>query len=244
MSQGWICVHRKLLDWEWFEDHNTFRLFVYLMLKANHKDNKWKGIVIKRGQHLTSLDALCVGTGLTKSKIRTSLKKLKSTGDIAHETNNQHTVITMINYNLYQDVDTQINKQIANKSQTNDNQIATNNNVNKENNGNNDKDIVADAPAFNFKNELLALGVDKDILEDWLTVRKKKKASNTKTALKGLITEITKSGLMINDAIEYAVKNSWSGFKATWYFNDNQQTGPKQYSEQTAQNIKNLEGGW
>ena len=134
MSQGWICVHRKLLEWEWFSDHNTFRLFMYLMLKANHQDKKWKGIIIKRGQHLTSLDSLCAGTGMTKSKIRTSLNKLKSTRDIAHKTNSQHTVITVINYNLYQSIDTQTDKPIANESQTDDKPIATNNNVNNENN--------------------------------------------------------------------------------------------------------------
>lgn len=106
------------------------------------------------------------------------------------------------------------------------------------------KDIVASAPRFNFKNELLALGVDKDVLEDWLTVRKKKKASNTKTAFKGLINEITKSGLMVNDAIEYAASKSWSGFKAQWYFNENPDNQIKQYSDITAQNIKNLEGEW
>ena len=85
------------------------------------------------------------------------------------------------------------------------------------------KDIVVSTPKFNFKNELLALGVDKEVLADWLTVRKNKKASNTKTALKGLITEITKSGLMVNDAIEYAAKKSWAGFKAEWYFNETNQ---------------------
>lgn len=104
--------------------------------------------------------------------------------------------------------------------------------------------IVADAPKFNFKNELLSLGVDKEVLDDWLTVRKKKKASNTKTALKSLLTEIKKSGLMVNDAIEYAASKSWSGFKASWYFNENPQTQAKQYSDVTARNIKNLEGGW
>jgi len=106
------------------------------------------------------------------------------------------------------------------------------------------KDIVVSTPKFNFKNELLALGVDKEILDDWLTVRKKKKASNTKTAFKGLITEITNSGLMVNDAIEYAAKKSWSGFKADWYFNENPVIGIKQYSDTTAKNIKNLEGEW
>ena len=82
------------------------------------------------------------------------------------------------------------------------------------------KDIVAKAPKFNFKNELLALGVNSEVLDDWLIVRKNKKASNTKTAFKGLITEITKSGLMVNDAIEYAASKSWAGFKAQWYLNE------------------------
>lgn len=75
-------------------------------------------------------------------------------------------------------------------------------------------------PEFNFKNELLAFGVDEQVLSDWLVVRKNKKASNTSTALKGLLSEITKSGLMVGDAIEYATKKSWSGFKAQWYLNE------------------------
>ena len=106
------------------------------------------------------------------------------------------------------------------------------------------KDIVTSVPKFNFKSELLSLGVDSEVLQDWLTVRKKKKASNTKTALKSLIAEITKSGLMINDAIEYAASKSWSGFKADWYFNENPINTVKQYSDTTAKNLKNLEGEW
>lgn len=78
---------------------------------------------------------------------------------------------------------------------------------------------VTSVPKFNFKNELLALNVDKDILEDWLTVRKKKKATNTKTAFAGLMTEITKSGLSVPDAVKVSAENSWSGFKADWYGN-------------------------
>tara|TARA_R110002012_G_C11617052_1_gene608604 strand:+ start:343 stop:1107 length:765 start_codon:yes stop_codon:yes gene_type:complete len=106
------------------------------------------------------------------------------------------------------------------------------------------KDKEPKAPKFDFKNELLLLGVDKQVLEDWLTVRKKKKASNTKTAFNGLINEITKSGLIVSDAIEYAASKSWSGFKAQWYLNENPLNQAKQYSDVTAQNIKNLEGGW
>lgn len=106
------------------------------------------------------------------------------------------------------------------------------------------KDIVTSVPKFDFKKELLLLGVDNQILDDWLVVRKKKRASNTKTALKLIITEITKTGLMVNDAIEYAASKSWSGFKAQWYFNENPVGVVKQYSDTTAKNIQNLEGDW
>jgi uncharacterized protein YdaU (DUF1376 family) len=81
------------------------------------------------------------------------------------------------------------------------------------------KDIVAKAPKFNFKSELLLLGVNEEVLQDWLDVRKKKKAANTKTAFTGLMTEIKKSGLSVADAIKISAENSWAGFKASWYIN-------------------------
>lgn len=156
MTQGWICVHRQLLEWEWFSDHNTFRLFVYFMLKANHQDKKWKGILIKRGQHLTSLDAISAGTGLTKSQVRTSIKKLKSTHEIAHESNKQHTVITVINYSLYQSSDTQVSTRVTHESHTNRTRVTPNNNDNNDNNEkkSNIHQLVADSWNEVFKDDL------------------------------------------------------------------------------------------
>ena len=86
---------------------------------------------------------------------------------------------------------------------------------------------VAKAPKFNFKNDLLALGVDKDVLDDWMIVRTKKKAANTKTALKGLLNEVEKSGISVADAVSISAENSWSGFKAQWYSN----LSPKQQAK-------------
>ena len=131
---GWIKLHRKLLEWEWYDDVNTSRLFVHLMLTANHRDNKWRGIEIKRGSRLTSLDKLSSETNLSVSKIRTSIKKLISTNEIASKSHSQHTVFTMFNYDMYQGDDKQDDKPVANKSQTNDKQIATNKNEKNEKN--------------------------------------------------------------------------------------------------------------
>ena len=157
MSSGWIKLHRQLLNWDWYDDINTFRLFVHLMLTANHKDNNWRGIEIKRGSRLTSLDKLSTETNLSVSKIRTAIKKLISTNEIASKSHSQHTVFTMINYDVYQGDDKHNDKPVTNESQTNDKQIATNKNDKKEKNDNNLYQQIADEWNEIFKNELSAV---------------------------------------------------------------------------------------
>lgn len=76
--------------------------------------------------------------------------------------------------------------------------------------------IVASAPKFNFKTQLISLGVNDSTARDWLEVRKKKKAANTETAFNGLIKQINKSGLTPQKAIEMATERSWAGFKSDW----------------------------
>ena len=247
MGSGWIKLHRQLLEWEWYDDTNTKCLFLHCLLRANHSDTEWRGHKIKRGQFLTSVDTLTRETGLSTSQIRTSMKKLISTNEIASKSQARSTVITVLSYDSHQDNDKPISKLMTMKSQADDNEIATDKNVKNEKNETKVKevteDIVAAAPKFNFKTELLSLGVDKDVLDDWLSVRKKKKASNTKTALKAIIKEITKSGLMVHDAVEYAASKSWAGFKAQWYFNDeqNNQQSTKQTGGKTAGNLSACE---
>lgn len=69
---------------------------------------------------------------------------------------------------------------------------------------------------FNFLKSLLEIGIDKKIAQDWLKVRKTKRATNTETAFKNLEIEMKKSGRDFNDIITHCVTMSWSGFKSTW----------------------------
>lgn len=137
MSSGWICLHRGLIDWEWYDDINTCRLFIHCLLRANHSPKKWRGIDIKRGQFWTSLDTLSKETGLSASKIRTSISKLEKTGEIASKGQAGGRMITISNYDTYQENDKPDSKSLASQSQANDKPIATNNNDNNENNNNN-----------------------------------------------------------------------------------------------------------
>lgn len=83
-----------------------------------------------------------------------------------------------------------------------------------------DNDILLEketkSKRFNFKNELIALGVNKSIASDWLKVRKNKKATNSKTAFEGLVNQFQKSGLSANECVRIATQRSWAGFNADW----------------------------
>lgn len=69
---------------------------------------------------------------------------------------------------------------------------------------------------FNFKQALLDLGVCESVVNDFLLVRKNKKATNSETAFNRIKNEIAKSGLTANECITIAVEHSWQGFSAEW----------------------------
>lgn len=108
---GWIKIHRKILEWEWYSDTNTFRLFIHLLLTATHKEISFRNKKIKAGSLVTSLTKLSEETGLTKREVRTALEKLKMTHEVTHQTTHQNSIITIENWNLYQANDTQSDTQ-------------------------------------------------------------------------------------------------------------------------------------
>jgi ribosomal protein S17 len=103
MSIGFIKLHRKIIEWEWYSDINVCRVFLHLLVTANFENKKWQGIDISRGQVITSLEKLGKSTTLTIQQVRTALTKLKSTHEITIKATKLHTFITLTNYNLYQD---------------------------------------------------------------------------------------------------------------------------------------------
>jgi DnaD/phage-associated family protein len=110
--QGWIKLHRKILDNELWHDVTTFRLFTLLLLQAVHKDGvKIKGIELKRGQYLRSYSKLAEdleykeGRGYkkaSKSTILRSVKKLIDEGMVTVSETKHGTLFTVLKYQEYQ----------------------------------------------------------------------------------------------------------------------------------------------
>ena len=134
MNDGYILIHRKITDWQWYSNKNDRLLFIHCLISANWKDGWFNGIKIPRGSFATSLNNLSQEVGLTIQQTRTSIEHLKSTHEITHTTNRHFSIITINNYDKYQLDNTQNNKQITNQQQTNNNnRIKEIKEINKEN---------------------------------------------------------------------------------------------------------------
>lgn len=111
--EGYVKVFRSILKWEWHDDPNTGWLFVNLLLKANYEDTKWHGMVVRRGQLVTSLRKLSKETGISVQSIRTGLNRLQDTGEVTHTPTHRHTLITICKYDEYQSEKIGTNKEVT-----------------------------------------------------------------------------------------------------------------------------------
>ena len=116
----YIKLDRKIIDWEWYQDINTCRVFIHFLLKANWKEAKFKGYTVPRGSFVSSYPVLQNETRLTEREIRTAILHLKTTGELTTKSTNKFTIFTVCNYDLYQS-DRQTNDiQATDKRQSND----------------------------------------------------------------------------------------------------------------------------
>jgi hypothetical protein len=120
--EGFIKIHRKLLEWEWYDDNNVKVLFLHLLLKANYKDKKYRGETLKAGTILTGRDILANELSLSVQQVRTALKKLELTNELTIKTTRKGTKIQIVNYRKYQ-----LATNRATNEQPTDNQQATTN---------------------------------------------------------------------------------------------------------------------
>ena len=136
MHRGYIKLWRKIKEWEWYKESNTLHLFLHLMLNANYKASRFMGQEIKRGDIVVGRKQLSLDTGITEQSVRTSIERLKSTSEITSRSTNKFSIITLCNYETYQNDNFEINQQNVSPSTTDqpatNQQLTTSKEVNKE----------------------------------------------------------------------------------------------------------------
>lgn len=153
--EGWIKLHRKIATWQWASSPNHMTLFMQLLLRANHKQSKWRLEVIEPGQVLTGRKQLMDWTGLTERQVRKCLDDLESTKEIVRKRSAKYSIITIANWKTYQSDDRKTSAQCP----TNVQQTSTSNN---DNNINNENNIIIKASPLSF------LFNHRPDIQDWL----------------------------------------------------------------------------
>lgn len=214
----WYKILEELAttDNHWLNLSNPMDL-MYLSAKCRVSEN----VLIDILNDLSILDE--IDSELWKNKIVWSSKFIESIEDAYLRRNNK----CMQKLDLCKHLsDLRIIKPI------NCNQSVNNNTQSKVNNNkvNNTKEKeISKTVVFDFKNSLIGLGIESKLIDEWLLIRKQKKAVNTETAFTMLKNEIIKSGLNANDCIKIAIEGSWKGFKSDWIKNT-QYAGKQQKS--------------
>lgn len=121
--KGYIKIHRKFRDWEWYSEPVVKDVFLHLLITASWEDSRYKGHEIKAGQTIITVSGLASELGVSTRQVRTAIEKLESTGEITRKTTNRFTVVTVENWSLYQADYDDDDKQMTNKRQTDDKQM-------------------------------------------------------------------------------------------------------------------------
>ena len=127
---GFIKIHRKLIEWGWYSDCVVKDVFLHILMTANFKSGHYMGYELHPGQAIIGRRSMSNYLGFSEQQIRTALKKLESTGEITLKSTNRFTIATVENWGTYQcdaiDEQPTDNQQITNNQPT-DNQQITNN---------------------------------------------------------------------------------------------------------------------
>ena len=116
MDNGsFIKLHRKMLEWEWYDHDNTKLLFIHLLLIASWKECQWHGIQLYPGELIRSNENLGTELGKTVKQIRAALENLKRTGEVATRFEAGTRIITVKNWGQYQGEGSRMGSQRAAK---------------------------------------------------------------------------------------------------------------------------------
>lgn len=136
-QQGWIKLHRKILEDELWIDCTPEQkvIMMTLLMLANHDDKSWiwqgKKFSIKAGQLITSIESIrkISGKNISSKNVRSALVKFKKYGFLANESAKTGRLITIANWAKYQSNDEEVAKQEAKRWQRGGKEVATNKNV-------------------------------------------------------------------------------------------------------------------
>ena len=221
-SRGYVKVYRSLKDWEWYDEPNTFRLYIHCLLSANHEDKQWRGITIPKGSFVSSRTKLANELGLSEQNIRTAISHLQSTNDLTIKSTKKYTIYTVNNWISSQE-DNQLDGQnLTNSQPTANQQLTTNKNEKNEKNEKKEEEVKEKKKKEKFEPKRMIEDYTdnpslREALLDFLDFRKSAKAAvSTKRQMQLLLNKLDQ--LSHGDhqkkikIVNRSTENGWKGF--------------------------------
>ena len=133
MNDGYVKLYRKTLDNPIIiKDNDYFRVWIQLLLMANHSNRKVifgnQTIELKAGELITGREELAKKCNITSSKVERILKRLKIEQQIEQQTCSKGRLITIQNWKQYQITEQQSEQQVNNERTTSEQRANTNKN--------------------------------------------------------------------------------------------------------------------
>ncbi len=101
-NRTYIKVFHQMLEWGWYSDTNTFRVFMHILLRANYKPSEYLGQKIDAGECVFGYNAWSEELGLSVRELRTAISHLKSTNEIRVRATSRFSVITVVKWDFWQ----------------------------------------------------------------------------------------------------------------------------------------------
>lgn len=103
---GWIKLHRSILNSTVFANEKKLKVFIWCLCKAATQPHEVRygnqTIKLERGQFITGRNVAAEELGMSPSAVRRWLCGLQDGQQIQLSANNKFTLITVVNYGLYQ----------------------------------------------------------------------------------------------------------------------------------------------
>ena len=216
--EGWIKIHRKILENPIIcKDSDYLAVWIYLLLNATHKEIpalfKGKKIILQKGQLIVGRKSMANQLKISESKIYRIINCFKSEQQIEQQTSNQNSLITVLNWDKYQQIEQQNEQQMNNERTTSEQRVNTNkNDKNVKNDKNNVKKntkrkTFEDIFSENHFSEQL-----ENTIKDFIDMRKTIKKPMTSKALELLIKNLEKLTNLEEEKIailNQSIERSW-----------------------------------
>jgi hypothetical protein len=142
VDNGYILLSRSIVDSAVFQNEKWLRVWLWCLLEATYKEKVtksvktgkgWTPVEITRGQFIFGRNKHARDLSMSPSTLWKIISKLKNIGNLDIQSNSHYSIITICNYELYQDADNyKVTGKVTTKEQPSDRQVTHLNKERKE----------------------------------------------------------------------------------------------------------------